>query len=218
MIDHEKKFVFLQIPKTASDSVCEALLSLTNKKKMMDELANRSIFAGCFHHATLDQIETKTKTNYNDYFVFTFVRNPFDRVLSEYLYIPKYLKKIENREIRKCCKTLTTYTAESFLYKYPTFSDFVRSMIFINGHETSQHVYTDHSAVDFIGRFESLQQDFDTVCDKINVSRKQLPHNNKSKHRHYTEYYDDEARAIVSQKYAKDIEYFGYKFGDISYS
>ena len=49
-------------------------------------------------------------------------------------------------------------------------------------------------------------------CDDIDIPRINLPHKNKSKHDHYSRCYDDEARAIVADRYGDDIREFGYKF------
>ena len=65
--------------------------------------------------------------------------------------------------------------------------------------------------VDFVGRFESLEADFNKVCDMIGVNR-ELPHVNRSVRTDYREYYTDETRAIVGSIAQADIEMFGYEF------
>jgi hypothetical protein len=138
------------------------------------------------------------------YFLFTFVRNPYDRMVSSYHYLNK---RLNGKHIP--------------LGVFKNFNDFVKNLFSISDHHwkwhyTLQHTHiqSKHRKCDFIGRFENLQEDFNIVCDKIGIPHQQLPHKNKSKHKHYTEYYDDETKSIVAEKYAKDIEYFGYKFGE----
>lgn len=87
--------------------------------------------------------------------------------------------------------------------------------------------------VDFVGRFESLQQDFDRVCERLDIKESRLPHRNPSnkksrdlkrklknmlfmngenRHHGLTDFYDDETRDAVADYYRKDIETFGYQF------
>lgn len=131
------------------------------------------------------------KSIFDTYFKFAFVRNPFERAVS----IVKYV----NQFPALACG-LKEFYIKNFLNKQE------------RAKYSSQYDFT--KGCDFVGKFENLQKDFNTVCDKIGIAREELPHENPTKHKHYTEYYDEETKQIVAEQYAKDIEYFGYKFGE----
>ena len=69
--------------------------------------------------------------------------------------------------------------------------------------------------MNYVMRFENLQEDFNAVCEKIAIPKQELPHVNKSTHKEYTEYYDDELRALVAKLYRKDFELFEYEWEDV---
>ena len=73
---------------------------------------------------------------------------------------------------------------------------------------------TGNMIVDFVGRFENFQSEFNLMCDKWGVSRKRLPHKLKTKRESYQKYYTEETRDIIAELYKRDIEAFGYQFGD----
>lgn len=148
----------------------------------------------CHHFTMKDYINNFPKYQ-KDFFKFTFVRNPWDKAVSEW----KYFSKIEpnyNKTFKESlCKKIKTWE----LYPWKE-------------HNWYQWQYAE--GCDFVGRFENLQEDFNIVCDKIGIPRKTLPHQNKTSHKHYTKYYDDETYESVRRRFFSDIEMFDYKFGE----
>jgi len=144
----------------------------------------------------------------NQYFQFAICRNPWDRALSNY--------KMFTGHSDDPHEVIKVKQMEQFI-KNPEKMSFLEFLHFTNTHDNhhwqTQCSFLEGVDVDFVGRFENLQHDFDIICNKIGTPHKKLPHKNTTKRNHYVEYYNDETRQIVAEKYAKDIEYFGYEFG-----
>ena len=66
--------------------------------------------------------------------------------------------------------------------------------------------------VDFIGRYETFEDDYASVCAHMNIDPPCNKQVNASRHDHYSTYYDDYTRELVSRKFALDINMFGYSF------
>lgn len=67
-------------------------------------------------------------------------------------------------------------------------------------------------ALDYVGRYEDLQQSFDTISERLHLPSTDLTKKNASEHDAYTKYYDDELREKVGRFYEKDLRTFGYDF------
>jgi chondroitin 4-sulfotransferase 11 len=67
--------------------------------------------------------------------------------------------------------------------------------------------------VDFVGRFETLEESFQEVCRRLRV-RARLPvkYASRRRSRDYRRFYSARSRALVAERYARDIEMFGYAF------
>lgn len=198
IVDSERKFIFVRHQKTASSSIVHNLNLKINSPYKTHAQLNKHVrnstgksYDG--HHVPLYELRNvypDVYTTRHEYFKFGFTRNPWSRLVSawRFAYVPKRHGNISfDRFIRGDHDDWTGVG--------------MNTLEFCDG-------------CDFIGRVETIQQDFDTVCDKIGIPRMKVSHTNKSKHNHYTKYYGDETREIVAERYARDIEHFGYKFGE----
>ena len=137
------------------------------------------------------------------YFKFAFVRNPWDRLVSWY---------------HMCMQRAAENKFSRYIKEHaPTFEDFVTKTTTGIAEKTTYNqldYVTDEKGdviVDFIGRYETLHEELSLVKARLNLSF-ELPHVNKSDHKNYREYYTDETRDIVAQRFARDIRYFGYDY------
>lgn len=135
---------------------------------------------------------------FNNYFKFTIVRNPWDRVISSFYY--RNHGNLSFDQIKK------------------KFREYVLSRKF----EINTRIYTINNEFicDFHIRYEHLKEDIEYVCEKLGIQNydfNKIPRfkssTRKFKHVPYWEYYDDETKQIVENTHQKEIGKFEYVFG-----
>lgn len=202
IVSHQHKYVFLHIPKTAGTSIQVALRLRTGCTGGI--IKDSCIVIGkTKHHIVPEKIP-------QGYFVFAFVRNPWDRILSYYMFRCKEprnfaRKSIHPNERKASFKEWLNRLDEFKNYKHinPAFHISIQPQI-----------DTIKNYPDFIGKYENIEQDLKFVFNQIGQEYQPLKNVNSTtaKKKHYREYYDTETKEIVARLYEKDIEHFGYIF------
>ncbi|MBT4522321.1 MAG: sulfotransferase family 2 domain-containing protein [Halieaceae bacterium] len=187
IVSDQHRYVWFKVRKCGSTSITEVL------PKPARDFATRDYKA----------------SDYPGYFKFSFVRNPYDRLLSNYL---NKIKGQRREDIR------AGYLKNLDFWEGMSFDDFAYQVCDLpddkcDRHYKSMHKVFDVEGVDFIGRLENFTEDMNFVLRAISGEESTpIPHKNRTQKASYTEYFSDQLRDRVTLRYKADLELFDYSF------
>jgi len=132
------------------------------------------------------------------YFKFAFVRNPWERLVSEYEFLLNRPHHGRHQRVKNMAG----------------FDEFIQMQI----PRTDAHQLNmlcdrkDQPIADFIGKMENLKQDWETVCERINIPYQALPLKKVIERRPYQSYYNPDTIKLVADNWAREIDYFDYSY------
>ena len=213
-INHDKKAIFIHIPKTGGSYIANILEKYYGFNSYYLQRINHEKFCGGIDssvdkhenkiHGTLIYYKTSIHINklmnmndekWNTYFIFTFIRNPYDRIVSGWNYVNKYNIPFDNF-------LNINNKANSYDY-WHVFMTQSRHLIDNNGKINAN----------FIGKFENIENDLKNVLKKIGINNVvHIPYiKNSKKHNDYKTYYTKETIDKVNLLMKEDFELLDYE-------
>lgn len=191
----DNQCIFIHVPKNAGQSIRNSLFE--------------NLLPGHMKAFTYQLIFPKRI--YDNYFKFAIVRNPWDRLASAYMFMKGGGAHEKDR-----------LWSEKKLAQFDTFESFVRTGLQNDEIQKWPHFrpqvdflrgQNGKIELDFIGRFENLQEDFNHVRDHLGLTGKLLFINKtNTKRAPYQTYYTNETQQIAANIYQEDVEAFKYNF------
>lgn len=169
VIDHKKKFIFIHVFRTGGSSIEHSFGGSDPHYNM---------------HTKLEDIP-----NWKKYFSFGFVRNPWDRLVSSYMYLT------QRKQFNGSWEQYVLSFAKPPLNESKKFAQ----------HDMLKNC-------NFIGRFEYFQKDYNEICKIIDMPKKKLPHVWKTKHPRYVNMFSPGQLDIIMSASSGDIEHYGFSF------
>lgn len=188
--------IFVHVPKCAGVAISSALFG--------------SLAGGHRNIRTYQLVFSRRE--FGSYFKFAFVRNPWDRLASAYSFLRRGGFSPADRA-----------WARANLDRYPDFRSFVRGWVREENVGRWNHFLPqthflcigDVLALDFIGYYENLAEDYELVRARLGVGGPLVERNAPGGRRppgQFETLYDEETRRIVADVYRRDVELLGYEF------
>jgi hypothetical protein len=205
IVSFRNRFIFAAIPKTGTHAVRQALRAnlgpddieqvglFVRKEFPIPELAK--IKHG---HISLEQLRPYLADGqFESFFKFAFVRNPFDRFVSYCSFMTRFKGEFAANPQGVMAHFLNNPPSQHVLF-WPQ-SHFVA--------DAAGKLLTD-----YVGRVEDMQQSYDEIAGRIGIPTSRLEKVNASAHQDYRSYYTPQLVDAVAKLYARDLEMFGYEF------
>ncbi|MCM3443750.1 sulfotransferase family 2 domain-containing protein [Metabacillus halosaccharovorans] len=194
--DESKKIVNLDINKNSyrSDILLENKVIFIHIPKVAGNGLLKSLGIETPGHIHLYSYELRNPETFEEFFKIGFVRNPWDRIVSAFFYLKnggsgnKYDLRMQEK-----------------LQKFDDFGSFILEVVeninFKNWLMKQYHFKPQFSwmmnsigeiEMDYIGRFENLDEGFDILKNRLNKPESRLEKINSSKHKPFWEYYNEE--------------------------
>jgi hypothetical protein len=181
-----RPYVFIHINKTGGSSIEKAL------------------GIGLDHSTALEKYRQLGEAAWQRKFTFTMVRNPWDKVVSHY----HYRVRTNQTGLGDNPIPFGDWLRRCYIDRDPRYYDNPRMFMPQRKWLVDEN---DGLLVEFVGRFENLQQDFQSITTRLGV-KAQLGHAKPSSRGSYRDYYDVAGEALVREQFAEDLDLFGYEF------
>ncbi|NEO98873.1 MAG: sulfotransferase family protein [Symploca sp. SIO2E9] len=194
----EHQVISVHIPKTAGNSIARGLA--------YNGFAKTPLLKK--HAKAQEYREVVGNRVWEECFTFALVRNPWDLMVSSYNWWLQKASKYEqlHQEIE----------AIRQLGSFPAFINSIYGSMMLNEYYGSIVDWIcdcrQKVIVEFVGKFESLDDDWSYICKRLSLKDTTLPHTNQTSRLTYQDYYDTKSKKIVEQRFEWAINQFGYTF------
>lgn len=157
---------------------------------------------GGLQHLLATQVRSEVDADvFESYFTFAVVRNPWDRAVSQYV----YMRQRDDLRDFIGMKHDASFKHYLHLIGRKKHVQWEEQVAFVHDGDGT-------ALVDHIGRFEALEDSASEIFRRVGVHGAQLPHELRGERGAYQTFYDDESAEMVGSMYAADVRAFGYSF------